>query len=913
MNKWHVPELSDLEKRLKSDFSEGLSAREANERFEKAQKQSRGHSKSLFVPRRRSFWFPLFSFVGSPLTVLLLLISFLTTIFGRPYLGILVFILTLAAAIYCGVVSLRAERRLDKMREYASPMVKVKRGGNIFSTDGRNLVVGDVILLHKGDLLPCDARIISCDALFVDELIGKSEGGISRRRIMKNSASSVSEEICAPDAVNMLYAGSAVVGGNALAVVVEVGDRVYLSDFLPDGALGGRETESNAVKNLRGTITKISFICSGALMLLSLLGLITFNGKEEFIWYFMVLLSAVFLVTGEMLLFAGKEIFASYITRLSNVKSAKRRKDNSAAVRNVNAFDKLTEVTDILLFGTAGLYQGVFKVESALVSCNRIDSLDHENNEEYKLLSLINTFVRAQREGNSQGDLSQSGITEALYLYLRSINFDFSGASLATKSLYLANDIKTGFSFACAETDSSIYRVTLSIDESSLDICRYIRIGDKLCDIDENHVNIVKSYAKENARKGSDTVFCVSETEGKTIFEGALSVCQPTDVEICKVISEIKEFGINTTVFLPQDEKSASKILNSSGLGEVFAKGIAYSTKFRSECKKITDEIGSYSVYVGFKAEEYAALIEALRNSGRRIAAYGISNDYNELMAKCDLVITSDTIKYSSEKHREAIYERLPAEGKDTNLRASQQTRLLSKVIVKRSYEHGGGVYSIFKAIRMSRGACVSLAQSVLLFSLLSVNLMTLCAMSVITGNILLDPVQAVSLAAVFSILSVTVFSDSEQKLDVISVKRKYSEYPSRLLKRHIPTIISRASVAFIVAVTVKILDLLGIFGESATYTLPIYICMLLTMCFEVLIINRKHTKKGEGRSYCWLKVVIAYAILIGVCAITTQIPFSAELYKNGFGSFEYLIIPGYLMLYGIALLVSNIIERRQK
>ena len=120
MNKWHVPELSDLEKRLKSDFSEGLSAREANERLEKAQKQSRGHSKSLFVPRRRSFWFPLFSFVGSPLTVLLLLISFLTTIFGRPYLGILVFILTLAAAIYCGVVSLRAERRLDKMREYAS-------------------------------------------------------------------------------------------------------------------------------------------------------------------------------------------------------------------------------------------------------------------------------------------------------------------------------------------------------------------------------------------------------------------------------------------------------------------------------------------------------------------------------------------------------------------------------------------------------------------------------------------------------------------------------------------------------------------------------------------------------------------------------------------------------------------------
>jgi hypothetical protein len=177
----------------------------------------------------------------------------------------------------------------------------------------------------------------------------------------------------------------------------------------------------------------------------------------------------------------------------------------------------------------------------------------------------------------------------------------------------------------------------------------------------------------------------------------------------------------------------------------------------------------------------------------------------------------------------------------------------------------------------------------------------------------LLDPVQSVALAAVFALLSATVFSDSEQKLDYLSVKRRYTEYPSRLLKKHIPTIITRAAVAFIVAVTVKILDLFGVFGESPAYTLPIFICMLFTMCFEVLIINSKHTKKGEGRSYSWLKIVIAYAVLIGVCAITTQMPFASEFFKNGFGSLEYLIIPGYLIIYGIALLVSYLIGRRKQ
>lgn len=913
MNKWHIPELNELEKRFNTDLTEGLSAREARERLEKYKKQTGGRQKSLFVPRKRSFFYPLLSFVGSPLTVLLLLISFLAMIFGRPYLGGCVFALTLAAAIYGGIVSLRAERRLDKMREYAAPMVRVKRGGNLFYTDGRNLVTGDVIILGVGDLLPCDARIISCDALFVDELIGKKEGEIARRRVMKNSKSTYDEDTNAPDATNMLYAGSAIVNGSAIALVVEVGDAVYLSDYVPDGGLGGRDTESKAVKNLRGTTTKISFICAGSLMLLSLMGLLTFNGKEEFIWYFMILLSAVFLVTGEMLLFTGKEIFSSYITRLSRVKSAKRKKDNSAAVRSIGAFDKLTDITDIILFGTAGLYEGVFRVDSALISCRKTESLAPDNNESLRLLYFVNTFVKAQRDGSAHGDLNQSGVTEALYRHLRNVNFDFNGASLATKSLYLANDIKTGYSYACAETDSAIYRVTLTFDENSLKICDSIRIGENTETIDSRYTAIIKNYIDEAARNGSRVVLCISENDGKTVFEGALSIYQPSDVEICRVVSEIKEFGINTTVLLPFDENVSSKIVKDTRFSEVFSKEIAYSSKFRLSGKEITDDIGTYSAYVGFTQEEYVSLIEKMRAKGSRIAAYGLANEYNEMMAKCDVVVSSDTVRYSSEKHREALYEKMPAEGKDTNLRASQQTRLLSKVIVKRSDERGGGIYALFKAIRMSRGACVSIAQSVLLFSLLSANLITICAMSVITGNILLDPVQAVSLAGVFALLSATVFSDSAQKLEIISVKRRYTEYPSKLIMTQLPAIISRASAAFIVAVAVKILDIIGVFGSTPVYTLPIFICMLLTMCFEVLIINRKYTKKGEERSYCWLKVVVAYAVLLGVCAVTTMMPFASEFFKNGFGSLEYLIIPGYLAVYGIALLVSLIITKKRK
>ena len=209
MIKWHVPDLNNLEKKLNTDISEGLSAREARERLEKHKKRFGVNTKYLFVPKKNGTLKSIFCFIASPYTILLLLISLLTAIFGRGLLGSLVFIVTLAAALYGGIVNIRAERRIDTMKEYASPMVRVKRGGNIFYTDGRNLVLGDVILLRSGDLLPCDARIVKCDSLFVDEIVPKTDGeGLLRRRVMKRTDAAYSEgdTVSAPDALNMLYA-----------------------------------------------------------------------------------------------------------------------------------------------------------------------------------------------------------------------------------------------------------------------------------------------------------------------------------------------------------------------------------------------------------------------------------------------------------------------------------------------------------------------------------------------------------------------------------------------------------------------------------------------------------------------------------------------------------------------------------
>ena len=58
---------------------------------------------------------------------------------------------------------------------------------------------------------------------------------------------------------------------------------------------------------------------------------------------------------------------------------------------------------------------------------------------------------------------------------------------------------------------------------------------------------------------------------------------------------------------------------------------------------------------------------------------------------------------------------------------------------------------------------------------------------------------------------------------------------------------------------------------------------------------------------------MIAYAVLLGICAVTTQYPFADKLFANGFGTLEYLIVPAYAVMYVIAMLIVHFIDKRAK
>ena len=111
----------------------------------------------------------------------------------------------------------RAERALSELDRAETRAVRVRRDGVWAHAPAVEIVPGDVVSLQAGEVIPADCRLLRASALEVDEsaLTGESVP------VAKTSAPTWSPHVA--DRTSMLFAGTTVAAGDALAVVVAVG------------------------------------------------------------------------------------------------------------------------------------------------------------------------------------------------------------------------------------------------------------------------------------------------------------------------------------------------------------------------------------------------------------------------------------------------------------------------------------------------------------------------------------------------------------------------------------------------------------------------------------------------------------------------------------------------------------------
>ncbi|MFE1313292.1 HAD-IC family P-type ATPase [Streptomyces sp. NPDC058755] len=122
-------------------------------------------------------------------------------------------------ALVGGAQRVGADRAAETLVEAASARVRLRRAGcpGTTETSAERLVTGDVIELRAGDAIPADCRVIEATGLEADESSLTGESQVVPKTPAPTAAAAVA------DRRSMLYEGTAVAAGWALAVVVATG------------------------------------------------------------------------------------------------------------------------------------------------------------------------------------------------------------------------------------------------------------------------------------------------------------------------------------------------------------------------------------------------------------------------------------------------------------------------------------------------------------------------------------------------------------------------------------------------------------------------------------------------------------------------------------------------------------------
>ncbi|MBU0646427.1 HAD-IC family P-type ATPase [Patescibacteria group bacterium] len=163
---------------------------------------------------------------GSPLIIILLAAVLISLALGESVDAAVIFAAVLVNTVIGFVQEYKANRALEKLRSYLQPFVSVRRDGREKRILAEKLVPGDLVLLRTGDKVVADLRLLEAVDLEISEAALTGESLPVSKQTEKISADTVLAE-----RANLAYAGTHIVAGTGLGVVLAIGSDTELGQI----------------------------------------------------------------------------------------------------------------------------------------------------------------------------------------------------------------------------------------------------------------------------------------------------------------------------------------------------------------------------------------------------------------------------------------------------------------------------------------------------------------------------------------------------------------------------------------------------------------------------------------------------------------------------------------------------------
>ena len=544
--------------------------------------------------------------------------------------GILGVIIISVMVLISGILRFVQETRSGNAAENLLKMIKtttnVRRKENGASEISiEEVVVGDIVHLSAGDMIPADMRIIQAKDLFISQsaLTGESEP-------VEKISAPVKDDFNLTETPNLAFMGSNVISGSATGVVAAVGDDTIF------GEMAKSVTEKPVKTNFEKGVNAVSFLLIRFMVVMVLIVLII-NGITGNSWMDAVLFALAIAVglTPEMLPMIVTTCLAKGAVAMSKEKTIIK---NLNSIQNIGGIDILcTDKTGTLTQDNVVLmyHVDIHGQENARVLRHAfLNSYYQTGLKNLMDIAIIDKTYEEQEQGNALAELQ--GLSDR-FNKVDEIPFDFERRRM---SVVVENNGKTQM-------------VTKGAVEEMLSVCSFAEykgevepltdeirkyILSKVDELNEDGMRVIAVAQKTNPSPVG--AFSIAD-ESEMVLMGYLAFLDPPKESTAAAIKALGEHGVSVKILTGDNDKVTRCICKQVGLPvKKILLGSDLDNMSDAELGKVAETV---CVFAKLSPQQKARVITVLRDNGHSVGYMGDGINDAAGMKASDVGISVDT------------------------------------------------------------------------------------------------------------------------------------------------------------------------------------------------------------------------------------------------------------------------------
>ncbi len=603
MNKAYTKDVKKIYEELKTNEN-GLSKMEA-------QKRLKQYGENVLIEKKRNSLFKMILLqLTDKMIIILFIASFLSFILGELAEGVVILIIILINTVISIIQEKKAADAVQALRNMNAPMATVIRDGKAQTILSKEVVIGDIVYLEAGGIVPADVRLINDNGLMIDEsaLTGESVA------VSKDAKVILKDSLALGDRINMAFSSTIITYGTGTGVVIGTGMDTEVGKIA--NMLENTDELDTPLKRKLEVVGKTLSIVG--IIVSVLIFIIGFMYGKDLVSLLMISISLAISVIPEGLPATATIVMALGVQRMAN---------KNALVKKLPAVETLGSASVICTDKTGTLTQNKMTVVDALFYDEFV--LDKKGGVPIDFLLGCKNCNNASLDENEIGDPTEIALLE----YIKKENINLFNQKFNRIYEQPFDSDRKRMSVVCEINGKKICYTKGALEEL-LELCPYILKNGEVIDLTDDIKNKILVKCENLSSKAYRILgfalktidFMPSEgddIENNLIFIGISCMIDPPRDEVLESIKTFKDAGIKVVMITGDHRLTAVAIAKELSIfndGDIAMTG---EELHKLSDDELVDKAKNITVFARVAPEDKLKIVKAYKANGEVVAMTG--------------------------------------------------------------------------------------------------------------------------------------------------------------------------------------------------------------------------------------------------------------------------------------------------